>query len=102
MFFVAHSDPVKPRSKLCGLNFVCCLSMNILQGFIGRWEDNMFKKKALFLTFLRPTMTKRWRVNLTVVKYTGYFGDFFYIHELYYCLKKNCIFRINLFYFVTI
>ena len=48
MLFVAHSDPVKPRSKLCGLNFVCCLSMDILQGFIGRWEDNMFKKKALF------------------------------------------------------
>ena len=53
MFFVAHSDPVKPRSKLCGLNFVCCLSMNILQGFIGRWEDNMFKKKSIVLNIFK-------------------------------------------------
>ena len=51
MLFVAHNDPVKPRSKLYGLNFACCLSIDILKKFIGHWEDNF--KKCIVLNMFR-------------------------------------------------
>ena len=44
MLFVAHSDPEKLKSKLVGLNVVCCLSMDILQGWSGRWGVDKLKK----------------------------------------------------------